>query len=115
MSRFVKEGRTAQQNEAFEFVSRLANFRKNSSALTTGKTMQFVPVNGLYTYFRYDNKQTVMGLANTGKNAAKPDWAAYREITKGFTKGRDVVTGREFPLQELELKSKESMVVELLK
>lgn len=114
VSRFVREGRTAIQDEAFQFVSRLANFRKSSSALTTGKTMQFVPVNGLYAYFRYDDKQTVMVIANTEKETAKPDWEAYREITKGFSKGRDVVTGRVYALEEIQLKSKESMVVELV-
>ena len=113
VSRFVKEGRTPQQEEAFQFVSKLANFRKTSSALTTGKTMQFVPVNGLYTYFRFDNKQTIMVVANTGAEPMKPDWKAYKEIAGKFSKGRNVVTGEEISLEEMELKSGESMVVEL--
>ncbi len=39
-NRFTKEGRNDKQDEAFEYVSRLANFRKYSSAITSGKMMQ---------------------------------------------------------------------------
>jgi len=73
-NRFTKEGRSDKQDEAFEYVSRLANFRKNSSALTMGKTMQYIPKDGFYVYFRYDNNQTVMVATNTGEKTVKPDW-----------------------------------------
>jgi glycosidase len=49
-NRFTKEGRNEKQQEAFEHVSRLGTFRKNSSAITTGKTMQFIPKDGLFLF-----------------------------------------------------------------
>ncbi|MBC7874002.1 MAG: cyclomaltodextrinase C-terminal domain-containing protein, partial [Ferruginibacter sp.] len=114
-NRFLKEGRNDKQDEAFEHVSRLANFRKNSSAITSGKTMQFIPKDGLYIYFRYDNNQTVMVAANTGDKDAKPDWSQYSERTKGFTQVRNVVSGKIKPLNGLEIESKESFVFELVR
>ncbi len=114
-NRFIKDGRNDKQNEAFEYVSRLANFRKNSSAITTGKTMQFIPKDGLYVYFRYDNNQTVMVISNTGDKDVKPDWSAFSERTKGFTQVKNVVSGKIKPLNGLEIESKESFVFELLK
>ena len=114
-NRFTKEGRSDDQDEAFEYVSRLANFRKNSSAITAGKTTQYIPKDGLYVYFRYDNNQTVMVVSNTGDKDAKPDWSFYNERTKGFTQVRNVVTGKIKPLAGLEIESKESFVFELLK
>jgi glycosidase len=114
-NRFTKQGRSEKQDEAFEYVSGLANFRKNSSAITSGKTMQFIPKNGLYVYFRYDNKQTVMVVTNTGDKDAKPDWPAYSERLTGFTQVRNVVSGKVKPLSGLEIESKESFVFELLK
>jgi glycosidase len=114
-NRFTKQGRSDKQDEAFEYVSSLANFRKNSSAITTGKTMQFIPKNGLYVYFRYDNKQTVMVITNTGDKDAKPDWSAYSERLNGFTQVRNIVSGKVKPLAGLEIESKESFVFELLK
>lgn len=114
-NRFTKEGRSDKQQEAFEHVSALANFRKNSSAITAGKTMQYIPKDGLYIYFRYDNKQTVMVVTNTGDKNIKPDWTIYNERVKGFTQVKNVVTGKVKPLSGLEIESKESLVLELLK
>lgn len=114
-NRFIKEGRSDKQDEAFDYVSKLANFRKSSSAITSGKTMQYIPKDGLYVYFRYDNNQTIMVVSNTGDKDAKPDWSAFNERTKGFTQVRNVVSGKIKSLAGLEIESKESFVFELLK
>ncbi|NOT51445.1 MAG: alpha-amylase [Chitinophagaceae bacterium] len=114
-NRFIKEGRSDKQDEAFEYVSRLANFRKNSSAITAGKTMQYIPKDGLYVYFRYDNSQTVMVISNTSDKDAKPDWSVFSERIKGYSQVRNVVSGKIKPLADLEIGSKESFVFELLK
>ena len=36
-----------------------------------GRFMQFVPDNGVYVYFRYTDKQTVMIVLNTSKEERK--------------------------------------------
>ena len=54
------QGRNAQEEGIWKYISTLANFRKSSSAVTTGKLMQYVPQDGVYVYFRYDDKQTIM-------------------------------------------------------
>lgn len=114
-NRFTKEGRSDKQQEAFDYVSKLANFRKNSPAITAGKTMQYIPKDGLYIYFRYDNKQTVMVISNTGDKSAKPDWSVYSERVKGFTQMRNVVSGKTTLLTGMEIEPGESFVVELVK
>lgn len=114
-NRFSKEGRSAKQQEAFEYVSKLANFRKNSSAITNGKTMQYIPIEGVYVYFRFDAKQTVMVITNSGDKKIKPDWSAYAERTKGFSQARNVISGKIKPLAGIEIEPKESFVFELLK
>lgn len=114
-NRFTKEGRSDKQQEAFDYVSKLANFRKNSSAITAGKTMQYIPKDGLYIYFRYDTKQTVMVISNTGDKTAKPDWSVYAERVKGFTQIRNVVSGKTTSLNGMEIEPGESFVFELVK
>jgi glycosidase len=114
-NKFTNTGRTERENEAFDYVKALANFRKNSSAIKTGRLMQYVPEDGLYTYFRYDTKQTVMIVMNTSDKAVKPKWEAYSERTKGFTKIKDVITGKISSFDELELQPKECFVGELVK
>ncbi len=114
-NRFTREGRSDRQDEAFDFVSRLAQFRKSSSAITTGKMMQFIPRDGLYIYFRYDNKQTVLVGVNSGDKEIKPDWNIYAERLNGFTQARNVVTGKIRFLRDISFDAKESDVYELLK
>ena len=109
------KGRSDKQEEAFTYVSALANFRKNSSAITTGKTMQFIPKDGVYIYFRYDARQTVMVITNTSDKNAKSDWSMFNERTKGFTQVRNVITGKIKPLNGLEIDAKGSEVFELIK
>jgi hypothetical protein len=77
--------------------------------------MQFIPKDGIYIYFRYDNNQTVMVVSNTSDKDAKPDWNYYAERTKGFTNVRNVVSGKISPLQGLEIREKDGEVYELLK
>jgi glycosidase len=94
-NKFETAGRTAKENEAHGFVRTLAHFRKNSSALTIGKTVQYLPfANGVYVYFRYDARQTVMCIINTSDKEASIDFARFEERTKGFSKGKDILDGQ---------------------
>ena len=115
-NKFTKEGRTQKEDNIFQYLKRFANFRKNSSAITTGKLMQYVPVNGVYVYFRYDEKQTVMCVMNTSDKPATIDLSKYAERMKGFTNAYDVATGVTFNLEpKLTLGEKYLLVMELKK
>ncbi|MDQ6813831.1 MAG: glycoside hydrolase family 13 protein [Bacteroidota bacterium] len=93
-NKFTAEGRTVKENEVHDWTMKLASFRKTSSAIKTGKMMQYVPENGLYVYFRYDATQTVMCIMNTGKNEREVNFSKYAERTNSFSKAR-LVTGNE--------------------
>ncbi|RYY55250.1 MAG: alpha-amylase [Chitinophagaceae bacterium] len=114
-NKFTKQGRTSAEEEAFEYVSSLARFRKASTAIGHGKLMQYVPENGLYVYFRYDSKQTVMVISNTGSSAVKPDWKRFSERMDGFRSARDAQSGKTISLEGWEIKPKESFVFELIR
>jgi glycosidase len=64
-NKFTAKGRSDIENQAWNHIAKLANFRKSSSALKEGKLMQYLPDNGLYTYFRYSPSQTVMIISHT--------------------------------------------------
>ena len=91
-NKFTAAGRSDKENDVFNWTRTLANYRKNSSAIKYGKLTQYVPQNGLYTYFRYDDKQTVMVVLNTSKEGKSLDPKRFEERTKGFTKAKDVVS-----------------------
>ena len=97
-------------------VKALAQFRMHSSAIKTGKTMQFVPEDGVYVYFRYDAQQTVMCVVNTNDAAKDIDFSKYTERTKGFTKANNIVSNTEVSITEISsIPAKTIWVLELKK
>ncbi|MDB5202407.1 MAG: alpha-amylase [Ferruginibacter sp.] len=97
-NKFTAAGRTTKENEIFNYIKTLANFRKNSSALRSGKFMQYTPDDGLYVYFRYDEKETIMCLMNTSENDKPVSLGKdFSERTSGFSRGKNIVTGKPMP------------------
>jgi glycosidase len=92
---FTEQGLSAEESDFLHYVQRLGNFRKNTSAITSGSFMQFLPDNGLYVYFRYDKKQTIMCVMNTDTKERLVDFSKYEERTQGFKSGRDIISGNK--------------------
>jgi neopullulanase len=103
VNKFIKAGRTPREDSIFNYTKTLANYRKSASAIKTGKLMQFVPEDGVYTYFRYDNNQTIMVVMNTAKEEKTIDTKRFEERFTGFSKGKEITTGA---IQELRTKWK---------
>lgn len=114
-NKFDSSGRTAQENEAFNYLKTVANFRKKSSAIKTGKFMQYVPEEGVYTYFRYDDKQTVMIVMNTDNIEKKLDLQRFKERVKNFASGMDVINKKIiYNMQEsLKVQGNSILILEL--
>jgi glycosidase len=115
VNKFEPAGRTGRDQEIWQHLQQLGNFRKRSSAIGGGRMMQYVPDDGLYTYFRYDAKQTVMVVMNTSKNDKNVEFGRYPERTKGFIGYQDVITGEKKAFGELKLGSYKTLVLELMK
>lgn len=115
VNKFTAAGRTEKDEMIYQQVARLANFRKSSSALTTGKFMQFAPEDGVYVYFRYDDKQTVMVVMNTSKVEKNIKLARFVERTKGFSQYKNIVTKETANLNDFKLGSYKAVAFELLK
>lgn len=115
INKFTASGRTLKENEAFDYVKTLANYRKQNTALKTGKLMQYVPYDGLYIYFRYNNQHTVMIASNTSEKTGNILMNRFIERTTGFTKMKNIFTKEIKPLQDFTLKSNGSEVYELIK
>ena len=116
VSKFTAAGRSQQENEAFEYVKKLANYRKATPALYAGKMMQFVPRDGIYAYFRYDNAKTVLVVTNSMNKEMTVATARFAERMKGFTAARNIITGEQISdLSSLKMPAKTAWVLELVK
>lgn len=113
-NKFLASGRTPGENAAFDFVSKLAGYRKGSSALTRGKLMQYIPTKSLYVYFRYDEKQTIVCALNADTVSTTFHFKDYSERTGGFQTATNIMTGMDHPLSEnLSLPARSLTIMEL--
>lgn len=114
LNKFTLAGRTAKEEGIWRHIAKLANFRKQSSAITSGRMMQFSPKEGEYVFFRYDDSQTVMTILNTAKTTQLIVMDTYKERTNGFTRKKNVLSGEVSDLQDFSLEPMESGVWELM-
>ena len=115
-NKFETAGRTDRENEAFQFVRKLATYRRDNAVMHTGKLMQFLPQEGTYVYFRYDASKTVMVATNTGDKEISLDTARFAERMAGFTAARNILTDATISdLNVIKLPAKTALVLELRK
>lgn len=112
-NKFTNIGRTEKEKEIWNHVATLANYRKKSTALTTGKMMQFVPEDGVYVYFRYNEAQTIMIVMNTASEKRNIRIKRFAERTKDFSVMKDIVDGTMHALADFTLDPYKSVIYEL--
>jgi glycosidase len=111
---FTKAGRDAQQQQYFDFTSKLFTWRKNKEVIHTGKTTQYIPDNNVYVYFRYNDKETVMVAINNSTEAKTFKTARFAESIKNLKSSTDVITGKTVDVTgEVTMEPKSVLVLEL--
>ena len=115
VNKFYADGRNKKENSIFNYIRTLANYRKTSPALTKGKFAQYLPVDGVYVYFRYTDQQKVMCIMNTNAESSKLNLDRFGEHLGKSSGGKKVVTGEAVPLKgTIELAPYSNMVIELI-
>jgi neopullulanase len=112
---FSKEGRTAMQNEYHAITRKLLNWRKTQKAIHYGKTVQFIPDNNIYVYFRILEDSCVMVVINNSNKNQSLDAMRYKEILSKFTEGFEVLSGENIMLTNFkwEIPAKTGKIIEL--
>jgi glycosidase len=91
---FDRSGRTDLQNEAFDFISCIAKWRKKSKAIALGDMKHFMPTNGVYLYSRTYGDDNVVVILNGVDKENKVDMSRYEEIIPVGKSYRDVLSGK---------------------
>ena len=113
-NKFVASGRSDKENDFFNYIKTLANYRKNTPALQTGKMMQYIPEHGVYVYFRYDKQKTVMVVYNSTDKEQSVTTDRYTERINGAEKALNVISGNTIDLSKLTVPAKTTLVLELI-
>ncbi|MGE8430042.1 MAG: glycoside hydrolase family 13 protein [Sphingobacterium sp.] len=114
-NKFTADGRTKAEQDMWSYVQTLANYRKQHTVLQTGKTMQYVPEDGVYVYFRYNEKQTVMVVMNCNDVTKDLKLDRFRERNSRVKSYFDIIQKQEtIPADNsLKLDAYETKVFEL--
>ncbi len=84
--------------EARDYMKTLINYRKHSAVLQNGKLLHFIPQDGIYTYFRYNDNDAVMIVLNNNKDSKTIDTQRYNEILQYYKTGKDIITNKEYDM-----------------
>lgn len=90
---FTREGRTALQNEATDFMRTLLQWRKTSEAVAKGDMLHFMPTNGLYIYRRSHGDDEAIIVMNGLDTPNDAEMSRYAEITAPGKQYTDILTG----------------------
>lgn len=97
---FTREGRNQIQNEAIDFLSKVAKWRKGNKVISEGSLKHFMPENGMYVYERrLGDKRAVIIMNGTDKELSI-DMSIYSEILPDGTTLKDIVTGESFTVTQ---------------
>lgn len=95
---FTSKGRTKIQNEYYNYLSKLLNWRKNKPVIHTGLLTEYAPENDTYVFFRHNDKETVMVIINNNETEQMLKTERFAENLKSYTTGTDVMTGKIYDL-----------------
>lgn len=116
VSKFESSGRTKLEEEAFQYIRTIANYRKTNEVFSRGKLMQWVPENGIYVYFRYTDNQCVMVATNSNKEKTNLNTGKFAERMDGYQQGLNIVNQELIKdLSVIELAPMSTTIIELQK
>ncbi|SNR83314.1 glycoside hydrolase family 13 protein [Lutibacter flavus] len=112
---FSKNGRTKLENDAYNYVNTILNWRKNAKEIHEGKLKHYQPLKNIYVYFRYTKTESTMIIINN--NNFKVDEFSlerFNESLRGYSKGKDIITNTHFSsLKKVNLKENSALIIKL--
>lgn len=108
---FSEEGRTALQNEAFNYTRKLLQWRKSNQAVTKGYMKHFSIRQGVYVYQREYNGQSVVVFMNGTNSSQELGLTPYREVLPSDS-STDILSERTIKLTDkLSLNPRETLIL----
>ncbi|MEO9484286.1 MAG: glycoside hydrolase family 13 protein [Ekhidna sp.] len=113
---FTKEGRTEKEQDAFEFVQKVTNWRKDASVIHEGKLTHFIPENDTYVFFRHTDSEAVMVVMNKNEEAQNFVRDRFAEFLNSYSTGTNIIDGSTIDLtKDFQVGPKQTAIFELKK
>ena len=110
---FTREGRTADEQSMYRWLSRLLHWRQGNKVISEGTQTQFIPQKGVYVVARQYGGKTIMTVLNGTSHAATLPVARYAEVIGDTRSATNVLTGRTIDLsRDVRLTPRQTLVLE---
>ncbi|MBR1407158.1 MAG: glycoside hydrolase family 13 protein [Bacteroidales bacterium] len=114
---FTREGRTAEENQAYDYMQKILQWRKTAEAVKHGELIQYAPLReygDCYVYARIKDGDTVLVVLNGSDQDAALSMERYSDVTGSFTTGHDILTGEDYSLSDpLPVPARGTLILEL--
>ena len=116
---FTAEGRTADEQDMFQWLSKLLHWRNGNETIVRGYTTHFCPYHGVYVLARRWHRNTAITVINGTDQPATFEVARFAELldttsTATSLQAVDIPTERTFDLSsDIQLAPREALVLEL--
>jgi glycosidase len=113
---FSGRGLSSIEKDIKEFTRKLLNWRKSKPVIHRGNLIQFAPENGVYTFFRYNDEETIMVLFNKNDEMVEHKLSKYEEMLGDFTHAANIMGDTTVRLDgKLNLSGKKAYIFSLSK
>jgi len=110
---FTAAGRTDKQNEAFDFIQKLLQWRRGNEAIARGSLKHFMPENGLYVYQRRSGDKEVTVILNGNDSPVTTTMERTLEILPYGSERRDMLTGETITISpEMTFSPRQILILE---
>lgn len=111
---FLSKGLSQDQAAMQSYMKFLMQWRQNSKAVTSGKTLHFAPFNDVYVFFRYVGNEKVMVIMNRNEQKVTVDPKRFSEIIGNDKSGKEIFSGNLMDISRpFELPAKTALVLEI--
>jgi glycosidase len=111
---FNASGRTAEQQQFYDYTAKLFTWRKSKSIIHNGKMTHYIPENNVYVYFRYNDAESVMVIINNSSEKQTLKTNRFSENISKFKSGTDIISGTTYDVSaEITIEAKSSLILEL--
>jgi glycosidase len=109
---FAREGRSKEQNDAFDFLRKLLNWRRGQPVIHSGKLTHYIPEDNVYVFFRQLENKNVMVVINANAQEKTINTEKFAESLKGVTAGMEVISQKPLDLRAIRIPSQEVFIIE---
>ncbi len=91
---FTSEGRSTSQNEAWDYLSKILNWRRShpvNEIIAQGTLRHFIPADGMYVYERRLGSKQIVVLLNGTDEETETDMSRYAEILPVGAEYSDII------------------------